>query len=34
MATLGLANISQAQHLLEQAPQFLDSPLALLETFQ
>ncbi|MEG4353229.1 AI-2E family transporter [Microcoleus sp. LAD1_D3] len=34
MATLGLATISQAQQLLEHAPQFLDSAIALLETLQ
>ena len=34
MATLGLAIISQAQQLLAQAPQFLESAIALLETLQ
>jgi predicted PurR-regulated permease PerM len=34
MATLGLATISQAQQLLEQAPQFLESAIARLETLQ
>jgi predicted PurR-regulated permease PerM len=34
MATLGLAIISQAQQLLEQAPQFFDSAITLLETLQ
>ncbi|MDX2232580.1 MAG: AI-2E family transporter [Leptolyngbyaceae cyanobacterium bins.349] len=34
MATLGLAAISQAQQLLQQAPQVLDSAIALLENIQ
>lgn len=34
MATLGLAAISQAQQLLDQAPQFLDSAIGLLEEVQ
>jgi predicted PurR-regulated permease PerM len=34
MATLGLAAISQAQQLLEQAPKFLEASLALLENLQ
>ena len=34
MATLGLAAISQAQQLLEQAPKFLESAIALLKNLQ
>lgn len=34
VATLGLAAISQAQQLLEQAPQFLESAIALLTKLQ
>lgn len=34
MATLGLAAISQAQQLLQQAPQVLDSAITLLENIQ
>lgn len=34
MATLGLAVVSQAQQLLKQAPQFLESAIALLTNLQ
>lgn len=34
MATIGLAAIAQAQQLLQQAPQFIESAIALLERLQ